>query len=210
MLHTNIYNTQTRLADKPPQSNYSVAKIKNKRKSTFGLVCKFDPWFFLWKYVYRISSYDFKNHNTHCGQHCQDFITCTCFLSHEPNVSKHSQLSRGMCSQLSLDVLWTSDSRRLLRYKAHKNIGIQRTKFMIWVETKRYNSTLLTITNTKQKRFIFPFLAVWWWLYCTIPPKTYMATMYYANQIEYCYPDTVLLSFYQKYVTKHNKQCQKA
>lgn len=27
------------------------------------------------------------------------------FLSHEPNVSKHSQLSSGMCSQLSIDVL---------------------------------------------------------------------------------------------------------
>lgn len=81
----------------------------------------------------RISSYEFKCHNTHCGQHCQDFITCTCFLSHEPNVSKHSRLSRGMCSQLSIDVLRTSDSRRLLRYKAHKNIEIQKTKFVIWM-----------------------------------------------------------------------------
>lgn len=110
------------------------------------------PDFFLWKYDCRISSYEFKSHNTHCGQHCQDFITCTCFLSHEPNVSKHSQLSRGMCSQLSLDVLWTSDSRRLLRYKAHKNIEIQKTKFMIWVWTQGYISTSLTITNTKTEK----------------------------------------------------------
>ena len=89
----------------------------------------------------RISSYQFSCHNTHFGQHCQDVITCTWFLSHEPNVSKHScRLSSGVCSHFSLDVLWTSDSRRLLRYKAHKNIEIQKTEFMIRVETVGYTS----------------------------------------------------------------------
>lgn len=113
-----------------------------------------------------ISSYQFQSHNTHCGQHCQDFITCTCFLSHEPNVSKHSQLSRGMCSQLSLDVLRTSDSRRLLRYKAHKNIEIQKNK--VRDLGGRHKDTFqhhLPSPRQKQKRsshhffFFYPFLA---------------------------------------------------
>lgn len=114
-----------------------------------------------------ISSYQFQSHNTHCVQHCQDFITCTCFLSHEPNVSKHSQLSHGMCSQLSLDVLRTSDSRRLLRYKAHKNIEIQKNKVHdLGGKHKETFQTSLTITTTKTEKvystfllFCLPFLA---------------------------------------------------
>lgn len=129
-----------------------------------------------------ISSYQFQSHNTHCGQHCQDFITCTCFLSHEPNVSKHSQLSRGMCSQLSLDVLRTSDSRRLLRYKAHKNIEIQKNK--VHDLGGRHKDTFqhhLPSPRQKQKRsshhlfffFFLPFSGLFCrWLLCTIPPTT--------------------------------------
>lgn len=101
-------NIKTRLADKPPETNYSVTKKKKKKEKKrwnhLCLVCKSWSLTFVVKSMLRISSYEFKSHNTHCGQHCQDFITCTCFLSHEPNVSKHSQLSRGVCSQLSLDV----------------------------------------------------------------------------------------------------------
>lgn len=129
------------------------------------------------KSMFRISSYEFKCHNAHCGQHCQDFITCTCFLSHEPNVSKHSRLSRGMCSQLSIDVLRTSDSCRLLRYKAHKNIEIQKTKFMIWMWTHKYISTSFTIL----KRINRVLLVV-----TTIPPntKTYLGANFFFKLIQ--------------------------
>lgn len=152
----------------------------------------FLSFFFFSKYDARISSYDFKCHNTHCGQHYQDFITCTCFLSHEPNVSKHSRLSSGMCSQLSLDVLWTSDSRRLLRYKAHKkhwdtenkvhDLGVDRR-----VQFITYGSSL-TITNTITE-MVQSYALVWAFAggyFLHNHHDTYMATIYSAHQIQYC------------------------
>lgn len=48
------------------------------------------------------------------------------FLSHEPNVSKYRRGSRGMCCHKMFYEQATS--RRLLRYKAHRDIKIDKTR----------------------------------------------------------------------------------
>ena len=51
------------------------------------------------------------NKSHYSNEHCQEYITWTCFLSHEPNVSKHCCFSSWVCPQFSF--------RRLLKQATH-------------------------------------------------------------------------------------------
>lgn len=101
------------------------------------------------------------NTSHYSNEHCQELITWACFLSHEPNVSKHSCLSSGVCPQFSF--------RRLLKQATHvggfatkstqREIKIQTTERIlgVWRETAQVVSINLPkiqmsdlLNNTKQ------------------------------------------------------------
>lgn len=92
-------------------------------------------------------------HSIHySNKHCQDGITWTCFLSHEPNVSKHSGFSSGVCSQFSYRCL---QNKRLTLpaslLKAHReNRDTQNKKSFRELAVILYRLTVFLLTGERQ------------------------------------------------------------
>lgn len=118
------------------------------QKSTFALTSRLD----FQRTFYKIAWYYYKNKQTK-KKKSPDTLPRFYHLNFSKSWTKckqaHSRLSRGCCFQFSLAVLWTSDSRRPLRYKAHRNIKIDKTEFMISGSTSKDTCIINGLTYTR-------------------------------------------------------------
>lgn len=98
-------------------------------------------------YCWNISHYS--------NEHCQEYITWTCFLSHEPNVSKHSCFSSWVCPQFSF--------RRLLKQATHaggfatkstqRKIEIHTTERILGIWQEHFTSYQCLLTKNTNVRY---------------------------------------------------------